>query len=104
MTVSEEPASVLEGDPIETVGAVLSSVNVVEALDAAAVFPAASEAVAAAIEIPIVPSPEQEDKVTVREVVPAPLTAAVHVADPVVLTVISLSAKETEVAPEYVTV
>ena len=99
VTVSEDFASVLEGDPIETVGAVLSSVNVLEGPAAAAVFPAESAAEAAAIEIPTAPSPEQDDNVTVRVAVPAPLTAAEQAAVPEALTVISALAKVTEEAP-----
>ena len=97
--MSEDFASVFEGEPIETVGAVLSSVNVLEGPAAAAVLPAASEAEAAAIEIPTAPSPEQDESVTVRVLVPAPLTAAEQAAVPPALTVISLLAKLTEVAP-----
>ena len=99
VTVSELLASVLEGAPIAKVGAVLSSVKVVDGPAAAAVFPAASEAEAAAIVIPIVPSPEHDDRVTVRVEVPAPVTAAVQSADPVLLTVISPSASDTLEAP-----
>ena len=99
MIVSELRASALDGDPIETVGAVLSSVKVVDGPTAAAVFPAASEAEAAATEIPTAPSPEQDVRVTVRVVVPAPLTAAEQVAVPEVFTVISPFARLTEVAP-----
>ena len=87
VTVSELLASVFEGAPITTVGAVLSSVNVVEGPAAAAVFPAKSLAEAAATEIPIVPSPEHDDKVTVRVEVPAPVTAAEQSAVPPLLTV-----------------
>ena len=99
MTVSEDLASVLEGDPIVTVGAVLSSVNVLEGPAAAAVFPAESEAVAAAREIPTAPSPEQDDRVTVRVAEPAPLTAAEQAAVPDALTVMSALAKVTAEAP-----
>ena len=104
VTVSDDFASALEGEPIETVGAVLSSTKVVDGPADAAVFPAASTAVAEAKLIPIVPSPEQLDKVTVRVEVPVPVTAAVQSAVPVLLTVTSLSASVTAVAPEYVTV
>ena len=97
--VSEDLASVLEGDPIETVGAVLSSVKVVEGPSAAAVFPAASVADPAATVIPTAPSPEQDDRVNVRVAMPAPLTAAEQVAVPEALTVMSPLAKVTEVAP-----
>ena len=98
--MSELFASVLEGDPILSVGAVLSSIKVEEAAGAPAEFPAASEAVAEASVIPIVPSPEQLDKVTVRVVVPAPLTAAVQSAVPVLLTVMSPLESVTLDAPE----
>ena len=71
---------------MEIVGAVLSTVNVVLALDAGAVLPAVSLAVPAAIEMPSVPSPEMLEIVTVR-VVPVPDTASVPVAVPVVFSV-----------------
>ena len=97
--MSDDLASVLEGAPIETVGAVLSSINVVEGPAPAAKFEAASVAVPEAIVIPTVPSPVQEDSVTVRVLVPAPETAAEQLAVPVLLTVISAFAKVTAVAP-----
>ena len=99
VTVSELFASDLEGDPMLKVGAVLSSVKVLEGPAAAVEFPAASAAVADAIEIPIVPSPEQLESVTVLVAVPAPDTAAVHVAVPVALTEISPLARVTDEAP-----
>ena len=99
VTVSEDLASVFEGDPIDTVGAVLSSVNVLDGPAAAAVFPAASEAEAEATEIPTAPSPVHDERVTVRVVVPAPLTAAEQVAVPEALTVMSALASVTAVAP-----
>ena len=99
--VTEAPdfALVAEGDPMEMVGAVLSSTNVVEGPALNDELPEASVAVPEAIEIPIVPSPEHDDKVTVRVEVPAPLTAAEHVAVPEVLTVISPLASVTAEAP-----
>ena len=99
MTVSEFLASVLEGAPIKTVGAVLSSVKVVDGPTPAAVLPAASEAEPEATVIPTAPSPVQLESVTVRVEVPAPVTAAVQSADPVLFTVISASAKVTDEAP-----
>ena len=92
-------AFVTEGALIDKVGTVLSSIKVVDGPALKAEFPAESAAVPEAIEIPIVPSPEQEDSVTVRVEVPAPLTAAEHVADPDVLTVTSPLASVTADAP-----
>ena len=97
--MSEFFASDFEGDPMLKVGAVLSSAKVDEALGAAAVLPAASEAVAEAKVIPIVPSPVQLESVTVRVELPAPLTAAVQSAVPVLLTLTSASASVTDEAP-----
>ena len=104
MTEALDFAFATEGAPIETVGAVLSSAKVVEGPAAAVVFPEASTAVPAAIEIPPDPSPEQLDRVTVLVDVPAPLTAAEQVAVPEVLTVRSPLAKLIEDAPVYVMV
>ena len=92
-------ALVTEGALITRVGAVLSSINVVEGPALREVFPAASDEVPEAIEIPMVPSPEQDDNVTVRVEVPVPLTAAEQVAVPDVLTVISPLASVTAEAP-----
>ena len=69
------------------VGAVLSTVKVVDADEAGAEFPARSVAVPPAIEIPNVPSPVMLEIVTVR-VVPEPDTPTVPVAVPVVFNVI----------------
>ena len=77
-----------EGDPIEIVGAALSTVKVVLGPAAAAVLPAMSEAVPAPIEIPKVPFPVMLDRVTVR-VVPLPVTDTLPaLAEPVLFTVI----------------
>ena len=100
VTEALDLASVTEGEPIETVGAVLSTINEVDGPAESAVFPAKSLAEAAASEIDAVPSPEHDDKVTVRVAVPAPLTAAVQLAVPVVWTETSLAAKVTVSAPE----
>jgi len=81
------------------VGAVLSTVNVAPGPAARAGLPAVSVAVPAAMEIPRVPSPLMLDRVTVRVVVPVPLTATDAVAVPVVLRVMLLSANVTELAP-----
>ena len=93
-----------EGDPSETVGAVLSTLNVLEGPALEAVLPARSEAVPEAKEIPIVPSPVQELRETVRVEVPVPLTATVQSAVPVLLSVRSAAIVVTEPAPEYVSV
>ena len=76
-----------DGLPMAIVGAVLSTVKVVEADEAGAEFPARSVAVPAAIEIPNVPSPEILEIVTVR-VVPEPDTPTVPLAVPVLFKVI----------------
>ena len=102
MTLTLDLAFETDGDPILKVGTVLSSVNVVDGPALNDKLPEASLAVPAAIEIPTVPSPEQDDRVTVRVVVPVPLTAAEQVAVPVVLMVISLLASVTDEAPAYV--
>ena len=104
MIASPFLASASEGDPIVNVGAVLSTLKVVEGPADAAEFPAASTAVSAAMEIPTVPSPVQLESVTVRVAVPIPLTAFEHVAVPVVLSVRSVPASEMLDAPVYVIV
>ena len=76
-----------EGLPAAKVGAVLSSLNVPEGPAPASAFPAASVEVAAAIEIPTVPSPEQLESVTVLVEFPLPLTLLEQVAVPEALTV-----------------
>ena len=78
-----------EGALITNVGGVLSSTNVLEGPALNEALLEASVAVPEAIEIPIVPSPEQLESVTVRVEVPAPVTAAEQVAVPEVLTVMS---------------
>ena len=76
-----------EGEPMDIVGAVLSTVKVVLAEEAGAVLPAVSVAVLAAMVIPKVPFPVMLEIVTVL-VVPVPLTAMVPVAVLVVFSVI----------------
>ena len=70
------------------VGAVLSAKKVALGPAAAAVLPARSLAVPAAIEMPSVPSPVMPERVTVR-VLPDPLIPTVPVAVSVVFTVTS---------------
>ena len=65
---------------MEIVGAVLSTVNVAELEDIAALLPAKSVAVPASRSIPTVPSPVQFERVTVLVVVPEPATTIVRVA------------------------
>ena len=79
-----------------SVGAALSTVNVVLGPAAAEVLPAVSEAVAAAREIPTVPLPEQADKVTVGVVVVPFVTPIVQLASPVELSETSPAARLTE--------
>ena len=77
-----------EGLPILILGAVLSTVKVVEAADEGAVLPALSLAVPKAIEMPNVPFPVAPEIVTVR-VVPVPDdTLTVPLAVPVLFKVI----------------
>ena len=76
-----------DGLPMAIVGAVLSTVNVVEADEAGAEFPARSVAVPAAIEMPKVPLPVIPEIVTVR-VVPEPVTPTVPLAVFVLFSVI----------------
>ena len=92
-------ALVAEGAPIAIVGAVLSSMKVVDGPALKLRFPEASLALPDAIVMPIVPSPEQDASVTVRVAAPAPLTVAVQAAVPVVFTVMSLLANVTVDAP-----
>ena len=80
-------------------GVVLSTVNVIDGPAATDVLPALSEAVAAEIEIPSVPSPVMEDIVTVLVAVPEPVTLTVPLAVPVLLRVTSPFAKVTVSAP-----
>ncbi len=65
----------------KSVGGVLSTLKVPLGPAAEAVFPAVSEAVPAAIEMPRLPSPVMLESVTVR-VLPVPLTPIVAVAVP----------------------
>jgi hypothetical protein len=64
-----------------------------------ALFPAASVAVPAAIEIPSVPSPVVPEIVTVRVAVPVPLTAIMPVAVPVVFSVMFVVASAIAATP-----
>ena len=76
-----------EGVPIEIDGAVLSTVKVPLGPAAAAVLPAVSLAVPAAMEMPSVPSPVMLERVTVRvEPEPETLTLLAE-AEPVEFTV-----------------
>ena len=77
----------------------MSTVNVVDGPTVTEVFPAVSEEVPAAIEIPNVPFPEILEIVTVRVAVPEPVTAMVPVAVPVVFKVTFPFAKVTALAP-----
>lgn len=79
--------SVSDGAPILIVGAILSTLNVVDAPGAGAVLPARSLAVPAAIDMPRLPLPVIPDIVTVR-VKPEPVTfTMLAVAEPVVFKV-----------------
>lgn len=76
------------GAPIETEGGVVSTLNVAEGSAAGAVFPAASLAVPAATEIPMVPSPVRPDRETVLEAFPLPaIVTVVALAPPVLFSV-----------------
>ncbi len=79
------------------VGTVLSTVKVALG-PAAAAEPIALLAVPAAIDIPSVPSPVRPLIVTVRAVVPVPLTATVPLAVPVLFNVTFAAASVTDVA------
>ena len=92
------------GALIEIVGGILSTLKVVEALDAAVVLPAASEATPAATVMPNVPSPVIELMVTVAPVAVTPETPIVPSAVKVLFKVIFPAAKVEPVAPEYVMV
>lgn len=85
-------------------GAVLVTLNVVLGPAAPALLPAASDAVFAAIEMPMVPLPVMLEIVTVRVAVPLPLTLMAPVAEPVVFRATSTSASVTAFAPVYVIV
>ena len=71
----------IDGPVTLMLGAVLSTVKVPLGPAAGALFPAASMAVPAGIEIPSEPSPVMDESVTVQAV-PAPLTATVALAVP----------------------
>jgi hypothetical protein len=81
-------------------GPALETVAVGLALEAEAAFPALSDAEPAATVKPIVPVPMQDEIVTVRVVVPVPLTFLVQPAVAVPVKVISLAARVTASAPE----
>ena len=89
-----------EGAPIESVGAVLSTLKVVEGPAPESALAALSVLVAAATVIPTVPFPLQEERETVRAEVPVPLTASVQSAVPVLLSVTSPTTSATDDAPE----
>lgn len=72
------------GVEIVSVGAVVSTVNVVLTDVAREAFPTASLAAPAGIEIPTVPFPVQPERTTVAEVRPETVTELVQVAPPVV--------------------
>ncbi len=78
---------VADGDPIDRVGALLLTVKVVLGPAPEAVFPARSEAVPEAIDIPSVPSPLMLEMVIVL-VEPVPESVTVPSAVPVLLRVI----------------
>ena len=80
-------------------GPALSTVKVALGPAAGAEFPAASVAVPAAIDIPIVPLPVIPLIVTVLVLVPAPLTDTEPVAVPVVFKLIFPATNVTDVAP-----
>ena len=82
-----------------TVGAVLSTVNVLLGPAAGARLPAVSDAVPDASEIPSVPSPVMLEMVTVRVVVPVPETATDPFAVPVLFRVTLPDASVTVLAP-----
>jgi hypothetical protein len=82
-----------------TVGAILSTTNVVLGPAEPAKLPAASLAVPAAMEIPTVPFPLIPLMVTVLVAVPAPVTLMVPVAVPVVFKLTLALAKVTADAP-----
>ena len=74
-----------EGAPIFTEGPELSTMNAADGPAAGARLLAASDAVPAAMLMATVPSPVQEERVTVRLVLPEPLTTLfAQVAVPVV--------------------
>ena len=95
---------VLLGELMETLTAVLSTVNVPLGPAAAAMLPARSDAVPAAMLIPIVPEPVMLEIVTVRVVVPVPVTENAPLAVPVLLSVMLPVANVTASAPIYVIV
>ena len=90
----------VDGAPITNVGATVSTLNVDDGPAAAALLPAKSDAVFAAMEIPIVPLPEIPEIVTVLEILPDPPTTTLDAAaDPVVFKVTFPFASVTASAP-----
>jgi len=90
-------AAVAEGVPTVSFGNVLATEKVVLG-PAAALLPLELFAVPEAMLIPRVPVPLIEDIVTVRELVPLPVTVTFPLAVPVLLRVILLAAKVTLLA------
>lgn len=90
---------VLDGAPIEIDTTPFDTVNGVLGPAPAAVLPAVSLAVPAAIEIASVPSPVMPLTVTVRVAVPVPVTLTVPFAVPVFTRVTLPAARPTESAP-----
>ena len=87
------------GAPMEIVGAMLSTLTVAEGPSAEALFPAKSEAVEPAIDIPTVPLPVKLLSVIVLVVGPLPVTVILAFAPPVGLMVTSPLANVTAFAP-----
>jgi hypothetical protein len=87
-----------DGSSMVIVGPVLSTVKVVLGPAAGAGLPMLVVAVPEAIEMPSVPSPEMLEIVTVRVLVPEPLTAIVPVAVPVVFKVMFAADNVTDAA------
>ena len=93
-----------EGAPITTTGGVLSTLNVALGPQAGALPPPLPVAVPAAMDMPMVPSPVILLIVTVRVVLPEPVTETVPLAVPVLFRVTSELCREIDDTPEYVTV
>ena len=89
---------------MDTLIAALSTMNVELGPAAGAEFPTASDAVFAAILMPMVPVPVIEEMVTVRVAVPVPLTLTVPFAVPVRLSEMLPAASVTAFALPYATV
>ena len=95
---------VADGAPMTMTGGVLSTLNVELGPHAGALPPPVPVAVPAAIDMPRVPSPVMLFIVTVRVVLPVPLTLIAPFAVPVLFRVTFALASVIELAPEYVTV